>query len=156
MTFRNGICAALAVALAAPALAAPVQLTTRIMKEQRSLAADGTAGIRLVPAVKAIPGDRLVYILAYRNNGTAPVADLVLDNPLPPSVAYRAPVPGSPVPELSVDGVRFGPLATLSAHTPQGGVRSAGPDDVRHVRWHVPGPVPAGGQGQVSFRAALK
>ena len=156
MTFRHGIYAALLAAAATPALAAPVQLTTRIMKEQRALAADGTASVRLVPATKAIPGDRLVYILTYRNAGTVPVADLVLDNPLPPSVAYRAPTAGSPAPELSVDGARFGPLATLTARLPQGGSRAAGPDDVRHVRWRVAGPLPAGAQGQVSFKAALK
>lgn len=156
MTFRHAIYAALLAAAATPALAAPVQLTTRIMKEQRWLAADGAPSVRLVPAARAVPGDRLVYILTYRNGGAAPVADLVLDNPLPPSVAYRAPAAGSPAPEVSVDGARFGPLATLTTRLPQGGSRAAGPDDVRHLRWRVAGPLPAGAQGQVSFNATLK
>ncbi len=153
MILRITLGAALVVALAAPASAAPVELTTRIFKERRTLAADGTATVTLVTARKAIPGDRLVYVLTYRNTGVAPVASLVLDNPLPPGVAYRSPAAGSSAPELSVDGVKFGPLGALTA---ENGARAASPDDVRRVRWRVAGPIASGVQGQVSFRAVLK
>lgn len=150
------LAATTAFAFSVPAVAAPVSLTTRILKEQRSSAADGTTTVKLVPARGAVPGDRLVYILAYRNAGAAPVSDLVIANPLAVNVAYRAPAEGSPAPELSVDGARFGSLATLTAMTTQGTPRPASRDDVRALRWRIAGPVPAGAQGEVSFEATLR
>ena len=80
-----------AVALATPVLAAgPLQVTSQVMVEAKQRAADGTTKIALVPARRVVPGDRVVFTLAYRNTGAQPLADLVFDNPVPNGVAYRA------------------------------------------------------------------
>ncbi len=105
---------------------------------------------------RVVPGDRVTFQIAYRNTGRQPVADLVLANPLPAAIAYRAPSPGTPAPELSVDGRTFGPLASLRVPTAGGLFRPATADDVTSVRWRVPTAVAAGGEGRFSFQAVLR
>lgn len=145
--------AAAAMAIAAPALAAPggpLQVASKILVEQRSTAADGTVRVTLAPAKRVVPGDRVVFALAYRNTGTKPIADVVFDNPVPAQIAYRAPAQGSPAPELSVDGKTYGPLASLRV-----GDRAATTADVKHVRWRLRTPIAPGAQGQLAFQAVL-
>ncbi|MEI9903571.1 MAG: hypothetical protein WDN06_05985 [Asticcacaulis sp.] len=95
-------------AFAAAPRAAPVTLTIKIFREERSTAADGTTSVKLVPAAKAVPGDRLVYVLTYANTGARPVANLVVDYPMPQGVSYRSAAEGSLPPLVSSDGVHFG------------------------------------------------
>jgi hypothetical protein len=142
------------VALAAVAVAdAPLQLETRILTETPGAA--GAAPV-LAPARRTLPGDPLVVELAYRNAGSAAITGLVLANPVPRGIAYRAPHAASPAPELSVDGNRFGPLAALTVALPGGGTRPATADDVTHVRWRLPAALAAGGSGRLGFRAVVR
>ncbi|MDC7682781.1 hypothetical protein PQU92_05805 [Asticcacaulis sp. BYS171W] len=139
------------IAAALPAFAAdPVTLNLNVVKEQRIAAKDGTTTIKTVPLKSAVPGDTLVYTLSYRNTGKTPVADVVLDYPLPKGVAYRAAVGGSSVPDVSVDGKTFARLETLHI-----GGRLATAADVTHLRWTLKTPVAPGASGQVSFKAVL-
>jgi hypothetical protein len=80
----------------------------------------------------------------------------VLDNPLPRQIAYRSANPGSPAPDVSVDGKTFGSLATLRVRSPDGSTRAASPNDVTSVRWRLASPLAAGSQGQFAFQAVLK
>jgi len=151
-----GAAAALA-ALAVPALAAgPLTMTSRLLVERRVAAADGTVRTTMVPATRAVPGDRITVVVAYHNGGPAPIGDLVLANPVPRGVAYRGPAAGSPAPEVSVDGVRFGPLSELSVAVPGAAPRAAVADDVTHVRWRLASPVAAGRGGELAFQAVLQ
>ena len=144
------------VSLAAPALAAdPLQLTSRTLVERRVAAADGTTRIVASATGRAAPGDRLVVELAYRNIGQRPLADVVLADPVPAALAYRAPAPGTPVPEVSIDGSHFAALADLVVARP-GGSRPAVADDVVAVRWRLSGALAAGASGTLSFRAVLR
>lgn len=156
MIVRPLIACAFAATLAAPAFAGPLQVTTNVLVETRSAAADGTTRVALVKPARVVPGDRVVFVLAYRNTGRQPIADLVLANPLPAAVAYRAPRAGSPAPELSVDGRTYGTLSALVVPLPGGGTRAARTDDVVAVRWRLTTPLAAGGQGELAFQAALK
>lgn len=150
------VCAALAVTMAIPAVAAsPVQIVTKVMAEQRSAAADGTTRVALVPAAKVTPGDRVVYQIAYRNVGAQPIDNFILSNPLPEGIAYLSATAGSPEPELSVDGSTYAPLAALKVSGPKG-VRPATLGDVTAVRWRLAQPLAAGGHGAFAFRALLK
>jgi uncharacterized repeat protein (TIGR01451 family) len=142
-------------AAAAPAFAAPVELVTHVMVETHKAAADGTTKVTLVPAARVVPGNHVVYQIAYRNSGPAPAANLVIANPVPAGLVYTGAGQGSPEPELSVDGTRFGTLSQLSVRTPTG-TRAATPADIRVVRWRLSKPVAPGASGQVSFRATLK
>ncbi len=149
--------AMLAMLTVAPAIAAgPLEVTAKVMVEVKQRAADGTTRIALVPAARVVPGDRVVFQLAYRNTGGQPLADIVLDNPVPAAIAYRAPAEGSAAPELSVDGRTYGPLAVLRVALPGGGTRAAASEDVKHVRWRLARPLPAGASGRLAFQAVLK
>lgn len=149
--------ALLAVLLAAsPALAGPLTMTTRMMVETRVGAADGTNRMAMIPATRAVPGDRITVVLAYRNTGTAPVGNLVLANPVPRNIAFRGAAAGSAAPDVSVDGKSYGSLDGLRVTTPDGATRPATADDVTHVRWRLSSPVAAGQGGELAFRAVLK
>ena len=139
------IAALIAYGLPSHAFAAdtPVTLSIKVLKEQRTNNADGTTSVDLVPAIKAIPGDRLVYVLTYVNTSKAPVADLVVDYPLPAGIAYRAGAEGSLPPQVSADGVHYGPPGA-SADAP-----------LKTLRWQVPGSVAPGAHGEISFKATL-
>jgi uncharacterized repeat protein (TIGR01451 family) len=110
--------------------AGPLSITTRMMVEQRIAAADGTTRIRLVPATRVVPGDRVTVVVAYRNTGRAPIANLVLANPVPPSTVYRGPAAGSPAPDLVANGSQ--------------------------VRWRLSQPVAPGSGGELGFTAVVR
>ena len=146
-----------AVVLVAPAPSqSPLEVTSRIMVEQQVASPDGTSSKVLVAPKKVVPGDRVTFVLAYRNTGTQPIADLVLADPLPRDIAYRAAGADSPPPELSVDGQTFGTLAALRVRVPGAAERPATLDDISTVRWRLTRPVPAGGHGQLSFHGIVK
>ena len=152
------LCAALAVTavVSTAAIASgPLQIVSKVLAEQRVRAGDGSTSVVLGVAKRAVPGDRIVIILEYRNTGRQPLSGLVLNNPVPQGVAYRGPAPSSPTPEVSTDGATYGSLASLRVRTPTG-VRAASPDDVTAVRWRLAAPLAAGAQGKLAFQAVLK
>lgn len=146
---------AFAAAVPAPAADGPLELTSKVLTENRQRAADGTTRIALEPVRRAVPGDKVVFVLSYRNTGRQPLDNIVFNNPVPKGIAYRAAAEGSAAPEVSVDGQTFGTLAALRVKTASGS-RAAGPDDVTHVRWRLARPLTAGAQGQFAYRAVLK
>ena len=138
--------------LAAQAVAAgPLEVTSRVFLQQQVAAPDGTMRVQLVPAARVTPGDRLTVVVSYRNAGRQPIADLAIVDPVPAGLAYRGGEPGAPVPDVSVDGSRFGPLGGLAVAG-----RPAGPADVTHVRWRVAGALAPGAGGRFAFQAVLK
>jgi uncharacterized repeat protein (TIGR01451 family) len=153
---RHFLYAAALGAVAAPAFAAPLTITSDVRVEKKIAAADGTTRVALVKADKAVPGDSVTFVLSYHNTGTQPIANLVLANPIPKGVAYRAPASGSTAPEVSTDGIHFGALGTLRVASAAGATKAAGLDDITAVRWRLANPVPAGGKGELAFRAVLK
>lgn len=140
----------------AAALAAPVEVVTKVMAETRTTAADGSTRIALTPAGRVTPGDRVVYQISYRNTGGEPVRDFVVTNPLPTAMQYVAAAGGSAAPEMSLDGTNFAPLATLRVKLAGGASRVAMAGDVRVLRWRIAKPIAPGAQGQVSFTAVLR
>lgn len=136
--------------------ASPLRLETQILTEARRPAGDGTTQIALVVPSRVVPGDRMVVQVTYRNAGAQPLGGLVIANPVPRGLVYRAPTAASAAPELSVDGDHYGSLESLCVALPAGGTRPARGDDVRHVRWRVPGTLPAGAGGRFAFQAVVK
>jgi uncharacterized repeat protein (TIGR01451 family) len=155
MLSRLAVASTLAL-LATPALATPVEITTRVLSEQRQSATDGTTHVKLVPAGRVVPGDRVVYEIGYRNTGTAPASDIVVANPVPQHLTYAGPAQGSSQPEVSADGKSFAMLSALRVPTADGSARAATMGDVRVVRWRLTTPVAGGAGGQFAFRAILK
>lgn len=146
----------LAALLSAPLAAANrVSLNSSVFVEKTVTDESGRSRVVLVAPELVAPGDRLVFILAYRNLGQTPASNFVVTNPLPAAVAFQ----GTPdqAAEVSVDGGRsWGPLATLRIRDRDGQLRSARPEDVTHVRWAMKRPIAAGAQGRVSFRGIVR
>lgn len=151
MKGRIAFLAALAAMSGVPAQA-DIALETKILKAQPT--AHGVAE-QFVPAQRAVPGDPMVYVLAYRNIGAQPVSDIVLNSPVPSTMVYRGAGVGDE-PQVSIDGVRFGRLADLTVTGPGGVTRPARLSDVVHVRWRIATPIQPGSAGEVSFHAALR
>ena len=146
----------LAVALPAQAWAADqVHLANDVFVERVRRTADGAASVVLEPPRRVSPGDRLLFVLSYRNRGSSPAADLVVTNPVPDAVSFvRADDEDA---DVSVDGgVGWGKLGQLQVRDTDGRARSARPEDVTHVRWRIAAAVPSGQGGELSFRAVAR
>ncbi|MEG3174609.1 hypothetical protein U1872_00085 [Sphingomonas sp. RB3P16] len=154
--FSRLLVGAVALTAAVPAFAAPVEITARVLLEQRQAAADGTTRTVLMPAAKIIPGDRIVYRIEYRNTGSVAASGVVVANPIPAQLQYAGPAEGSPAPEVSTDGSAFGALGQLRVRSADGTLRPAALTDVRVVRWRLGAPVAGGSSGKLAFRAILK
>jgi uncharacterized repeat protein (TIGR01451 family) len=101
------------------------------------------------------PGDRLVFVLGYRNAGAEPATGFVLTDPIPPSVSFTGSDDASAV--VSVDGGRsWGKLASLKVVQADGTSRPAVAADVTHVRWSFDRPIASGSGGELSFQGVVK
>lgn len=148
--------AALAPIAAIPAFAqpdAPLRWEARSYVERISRDLNGRERRMVVPAQRLSPGDRLIFVLDYRNAGNSPLDGAALTSPVSRHVMLEA--PDRPV-EVSVDGGRsWGRLGHIRLPSGLGGTRIATTQDVTHVRWAVP-PVPPGGSGRLSYRATVR
>ncbi len=147
--------AVMSAAHALPAMAAGVVLTNSVLVQEKTLAKDGTTRIVLSPLKRAVPGDRIVYRIAYRNEVGQPVSGMVVSNPVPAGLTYRGPADGSAAPEVSADGRSFAPLSALTVADASGRQRPAQAQDIRMVRWQA-ATIPVGGSGRYAFEATLK
>ncbi len=146
------------VALAIPSLAPAaetVALSSAVFVERQLIDNSGRSRVELLAPQVVTPGDRLVFILSYRNTGEKPATHFTVTNPLPQAVAYA----GTPDEEaqISVDGGKnWGRLSMLRIREEDGRWRSARPEDVTHIRWILARPLRAGATGKLSFRGTVR
>ena len=149
--------ALLAMSMAAPAFA--LTATQVVEKEVVVKQENGDEKIERVAAELVVPGERIIYTLNFVNDDAEPATDLVLTMPVPAEVDY---MDGSASKKdmraiYSVDGGQtFLPRGERKIKETDGSYRSASAEEITHIRWVVPGPVPAGAQGQLSYKAILK
>ncbi|MBB5685135.1 DUF11 domain-containing protein [Sphingobium boeckii] len=156
MTIKIFMMAALACATPATARAAnQVSLSSAVFVEKDRADAQGRRSIVLEAPRMVTPGDKLVFMLSYRNTGNHPANDFIVTNPLPQAVSYQGtPDAGAFV---SVDGgATWGTLGQLRVKERNGYVRGARPEDVTHVRWTLKQAIPAGSTGKLMFRGIVK
>lgn len=136
--------------------AGKLELENTVFEEIQVQTQDGRIERRQVPVTEVIPGDDVVYVIAYRNVGDGPVENVAITNPVPAGLRYVASAGAIPVSEVSVDqGEQYGDLEDLTVPGPDGQPRAAEPGDVTHLRWIVPA-LPAGSEGAVSFTARVR
>jgi uncharacterized repeat protein (TIGR01451 family) len=132
-----------------------VVLNSAVFVEKTVADGNGRARIILEAPRVVVPGDRLVFILSYRNAGAQPATDFVVTNPLPGAVAYQGAADG--IAQVSVDGGRnWGALAALRIKENDGAVRGARMEDVTHIRWPMRKPIAPGASGKLSFRGIVR
>lgn len=131
-----------------------VALDNAVFVERVLTDANGKQRILLEEPKVVVPGDRLVFVLNYRNAGAQPADKFVITNPMPAAVRF-AEAGNSPL--VSVDGGRmWGTLDTLTITQADGTRRAAQPADVTHIRWAFQKPIPVGGTGKLMFRGVVK
>ena len=132
-----------------------VALTSEVLVERTVTDANGASRVSLEAPGVVTPGDHLVFVLTYRNNGAAPASDFVVSNPIPDSVVFDG--TDSPGAVYSVDGGRsWGALSALSVRGADGSSRPATLADVNSVQWRLAQPIPAGSGGELRFRGIVK
>jgi uncharacterized repeat protein (TIGR01451 family) len=137
------------------AAASKVSLVSDVFVERVGEDASGRPVRTLSPPRALTPGDRLVFVLSYRNGGAEPASGFVITNPVPDSVAFAGAEDNEA--EVSVDwGRSWGKLGALSVTGADGGSRPAVPEDVTHVRWRLRDSVAAGAMGKLSYRAIAR
>ena len=143
-------------ALLAPVwgLSAQVSLDTEVLVERVKKGADGKEKVVLEAPSTVVPGDKLVFVLSYKNAGAQGASDFVITNPLPKEVSLRGDLPSDAV--VSVDGKVWGPLTALTVKQPDGTSRPATLADITQIRWSFSKPIPAGESGKVRFHAVVK
>ena len=146
----------LAALIPGPAFAAnQVALDNHVFVERVLIDAEGKQRILLEEPKVVVPGDRLVFVLNYRNAGAQPADKFVVTNPMPSAVRFAD--AGDTRPLVSVDGGKqWGLLADLSVPMEGGMRRAAQPADVTHLRWAFQKPIPVGGTGKLMFRGVVK
>ena len=145
--------AAAALLAAAPAWAAePVAVANQVYVEREVAGDTGKARV-LEPASALRRGDRLVYVVSWKAAG-ARAERFTITNPLPRTVAYQRSAHGREL--VSVDGGRsWGKLAALRVRDGRGW-RDATPEDVTHIRWHVPAQVAMAGSGKLTWSGIVR
>ena len=135
--------------------ASQVTLASDVFIERVRRDANGRATTVLEPPRALASGDRLLFVLSYRNGGNEPATDFVVTNPVPDAVAFAG--AEGEEPDVSVDwGRSWGKLSALTVTGRDGKARPAEAGDVTHVRWSIRQAIGAGETGKLSFRAVAR
>lgn len=158
-----GLCGALLMQfLAAIALgqAAGSPLTIRSIAEVESRSIEaGREVVKLIPADRVAPGDRVIYTLEVRNTGATPLDAPSVSHPVPEHMRYVADSAVGPGAEVSysVDhGRSFERAENLTVQGPDGRPRPAVAADYTDIRWQLKNSLKANSVAFVRFRALVK
>jgi len=153
---RTALFMLFAALLPGQALAAnQVALDNSVFVERVMTDAAGKQRVLLEEPKVVVPGDKLVFVLNYRNAGAQAADKFVITNPLPAAVRFAD--AGDTHPLVSIDGGRaWGQLGDLTIQQADGTRRAAQPADVTHIRWAFQKPIPAGASGKLMFRGIVK
>lgn len=137
------------------AMARPnIQVETQMFIERVSTDINGRPRRVLASTGRAGPGDRLIFIVNWRNGGNRPVRGLALINPVARGTLLTLAQPGT---QVSVDGgLHWGQLDDLWLPTALGGTRRAVTADITHIRWTLPDEISPGESGRLSYRATMR
>ncbi|MFC3441785.1 hypothetical protein ACFOKF_11445 [Sphingobium rhizovicinum] len=151
----KGVLVTLAGLLAAQAAGAqqPLRLDTQMFVERVSTDINGRPRRTLASPARLSPGDQLIVLLHWRNDGSAPLRDAAIVRAMPRG---QEPDLSDPAMQVSVDGgAHWGRIDQLWLPTPLGGTRRAVAADITHMRWPLPRAA-AGQTGRISYRATLR
>jgi uncharacterized repeat protein (TIGR01451 family) len=135
-----------------------IELRNVAEMEQEVKTPEGKVEKKRLPALKAIPGNEVIYTSTFRNNGKKPAANVSVVNPVPANTTY---VGGSAFGEnteiaFSADGGRtWAPADKVTVTGPDGKKRPAAASDLTHIRWTYRGELAPGKQGAVGFRVVV-
>jgi uncharacterized repeat protein (TIGR01451 family) len=137
-----------------------VRVEVRVERELREMGMDGVEHTVLLPVQDVHPGDVLVCTAQYRNAGSGTAVNAAVTEPVPTgtSLVPNSTSAGHARVEYSLDGRSFGgwPQITPAYASGQVATVDAPAAAVRHVRFVLREPVPAGSSGSVSFKVVVQ
>lgn len=146
---------AMSISSGAAFAASPLELHSDVFVERQVMRADGSKATLLEKPNRVTPGDSLVFVVKYKNIGTAPASNMVVTNPLPTAVAFNGTADGLEL--VSVDGgKKWGPLGTLRIGLADGKSRAAQMTDVTHIKWNLNQKLTVGAEGKLIFRGVVR
>jgi uncharacterized repeat protein (TIGR01451 family) len=160
LAIRCGTLAALGLGAlaAAQGLADPLEIKSIAEVESRTVQA-GREIVKLIPADRVAPGDRVIYTLEVRNAGATAIAAPSITYAIPEHMRYVADSavgPGAEV-SFSVDrGRSFATPENLNVHGPDGRLRPAVAADYTDIRWQLNNILEPNSVAFVRFRALVK
>ncbi|MEE9433117.1 MAG: hypothetical protein V3V15_02615 [Sphingorhabdus sp.] len=154
--FIKGIIVAAAVFGGAAAMAkSNLMLDSEIFVEREVTRQDGSKATVLTEPKLVVPGDRLIFVVKYKNAGNKPASDFTITNPMPKAVAFNGTSDG--LETVSVDnGKSWGFLSAMKVTTKAGAQRPATMSDVTHIRWNLKQTLAPGEGGKLIFRGVVK
>jgi uncharacterized repeat protein (TIGR01451 family) len=159
--FATRCCALLALCTAAAVgqvPADPLAIRSIAEVESRSRAA-GREIVKLIPADRVVPGDRVIYTLEVRNTGASALETPIVTHPVPEHMRYVADSAVGPGAEVSysVDGGHsFERAENLKVAGVDGRLRPAVAADYTDIRWQLKNSLKANSVAFVRFRALVK
>lgn len=143
---------------AADDAASPLEIKSIAEVESRSVRG-GHEVLKLAPADRVAPGDRVVYTLEVRNAGATAIKAPSITYPIPEHMRYVADSAVGPGAEVSysVDlGKSFDAAGNLKVRAPDGRMRPADAADYTDIRWQLRNSLKPNSTAFVRFRALVK
>ena len=135
-------------------------LAIRSIAEVESLSrANGREVVKLIPADRVVPGDRVIYTLEVRNTGATALDAPIVTHPVPDHMRYVADSAVGPGAEVSysVDGGHsYERAENLKVPGVDGRLRPAVAADYTNIRWQLKNRLKANSVAFVRFRALVK
>lgn len=120
---------------------------------------NGASVTKRVPVQKALPDTEIIYTTTFKNLIDKPVADIVIDNPIPNDSTYKADsaAGNNAIISYSINGGKsYGAPDTLKIKGKDGKERKALPSEYTNIRWVYQGSLAAGKSSDISFRTVVK
>ena len=152
----RSITIALVICVATPvaAFAADAVAVISSLKLDKVITVNGQLHHELVTPNTVVPGNQLLFVYDYKNNGDKPATNFVLANKVPATVSLEGAQADNF--EISVDGGKtWGKLAQTTVVKPGATVRAAQYADVTNVRWVIPVIAP-GASGTLQYHAVVR
>lgn len=136
-----------------------IVLTNQVFKQVIKKDKEGNTTYDYVEPKTALPGDVMMYIISFENNGKDKADEVVINDPIPNNSKYRV---GSAVGKntkitFSIDGGKsFGDPDDLVVKDKDGKEWRAKPESYTHIRWTFKGSLAPGEKGEVSFKTQIK
>jgi uncharacterized repeat protein (TIGR01451 family) len=149
---------AAATATATAQVAADPLVVRAIAEVESKSLAHGREVVKLIPADRVVPGDRVIYTLEVRNTGATIVESPVVTHAVPEHMRYVADSAVGPGAEVtfSVDGGQsFGHSDSLIVKGQDGQPRRAVAADYTDIRWQLKNSLKANSVAFVRFRALV-
>jgi uncharacterized repeat protein (TIGR01451 family) len=140
--------------------APPDTLQVRAIAEVESKSVEaGRAVVKLIPADRVVPGDRVIYTLEAHNTGATALDAPIVTYAVPQHMRYVANSAAGPGAEVrfSIDGGHsFDRAENLKVSGPDGRPRAVVGADITHIRWQLKNSLQANSVAFVRFRALVE